>query len=166
MVTGPNGEAGQSAIIFMVKEHHNEPGNVLIQAQKMEESNVLVTNLQVQKVKYAMVSKIAFPILISCNLNRVNKVTYYSLFIECKNSGQYSDEQCSSWMDNCKGGQYGQFMIDHCSKTCGFCTLGTRLVHELFFNFDFYLRCFYTMCLQYSFSNFRNKFGLWRLLGC
>ena len=60
METGRNGRAGLSVIIIMVKEHQNESGNVPIQVQVMEEPTVQVTALQVQRVKYAIVSKISF----------------------------------------------------------------------------------------------------------
>merc|ERR1711997_1153351 len=39
----------------------------------------------------------------------------------CENSGSYSDAKCEGWKYRCDSDQSQQFLIDHCSKTCGFC---------------------------------------------
>ena len=55
-----------------------------------------------------------------------NHFTYISAYsgtcgdLLCKNSGQYSNDECSGWKaaGYCTE-QYVDFMFDHCKKTCG-----------------------------------------------
>ena len=44
--------------------------------------------------------------------------------LDCGNSGEFSDDECSGWktVGYCQGGSYAKFMTDHCSMTCGFCS--------------------------------------------
>ena len=42
--------------------------------------------------------------------------------LECENSGSYKQEDCAGWVNAgfCKG-EYEEFMLDHCKKSCGGC---------------------------------------------
>ena len=51
--------------------------------------------------------------------------------VECKNSGQYSDDQCLGWKSLCLSDEWKQFMTDHCSRSCNFCAAGIIHDHEL-----------------------------------
>ena len=51
--------------------------------------------------------------------------------LECKNSGQYNDTQCSGWISHCHSGEYKQFMFDHCRKTCGLCASGNYILEHV-----------------------------------
>ena len=49
---------------------------------------------------------------------------FFSIFIDCKNSGKYEDTQCSDWIEDCFTGDYVDDMLENCRKTCGFCDKG------------------------------------------
>ena len=51
---------------------------------------------------------------------------YIMYLTGCENSGEYSNGKCEGWKYLCDSDQWRhrQFMIDHCSKTCGFCDPG------------------------------------------
>ena len=54
---------------------------------------------------------------------------------ECMNSGQKSEEQCLKWKNRglCKSDKLGQFMLDHCNKTCGcVCSSNTNIRSNVF----------------------------------
>ena len=48
------------------------------------------------------------------------------LCVECRNSGQYSDDECFGWKSLCLSDEWGQFMTEHCSQSCNFCTAGIK----------------------------------------
>ena len=53
----------------------------------------------------------------------ISKLTLFIFFLECKNSGKYSDAQCLGWKEYCNN-TYMTFVKDHCGGTCGFCDTG------------------------------------------
>ena len=63
-------------------------------------------------------------------LKKTNSLKWLDKYIMyltgCENSGQYSNAYCEGWKYLCTDfvDQNRQFMIDHCSKTCGFCDPG------------------------------------------
>ena len=69
-----------------------------------------------------------FLILIDNLIKNIYLVFY---FIECKNSGQYTDAECDGWKGSCHSDEWQDFMIEHCQETCGFCNTGKyqRMLH-------------------------------------
>ena len=46
------------------------------------------------------------------------------LHIGCEDSGLYNHKECLKWKgwNLCGSSEWGQFMEDHCKKSCGLCT--------------------------------------------
>ena len=58
--------------------------------------------------------------LLNFNYYFKNHYSSYFIILECKNSGEYSDETCVGWKNAGFCTQtYVEFMSDHCMETCG-----------------------------------------------
>ena len=55
-----------------------------------------------------------------------NNDLYAFCLIECKNSGRYTDSDCTQWMSlgDCHSDEWQDDMFEHCQETCGFCNSG------------------------------------------